>query len=273
MFLELWEIDTFEGGTNSRAKFLEKEAIQYQKKNNGIYIIVHNITLEQCVTMLGEDRVPDLISFGIGAGDVVCAYTQKLNVSNNIRKPLLNAGQVAGVQYAMPWCMGGYVVCAKTVSPSTYGVGMEYNVAPQISADTLKKYKSQYEAYKAFCNNEVDALLGTQRDYYRLTNKLNLGVISQCEFKYNNEYSDLVQYLSITTTNDKFLPYAQDFLEYIIGQQVQEKLKDIGMFSVVNKPIYANTPCADFELNVMSVNDVLNVFSSNERITELQTNL
>lgn len=271
VFLEMWEVDTFEGGTNARSKFLEKVAIQYQKEHRGVYVIVRNLSLEQCQIMLGQDKIPDIISFGTGAGNILCAYTQKLEISSNIRQSLLNSGQIAGVQYALPWCMGGYVLCSQADKKLTYGVGQEFNVAPNLMCDNLKKYNTQYDAYKAFCNNEFDVLVGTQRDYYRLSNKLNLGVIDNCKFEFNNEYSDLVQYVSITTQDDKYFVYAQSFLKFIVSDKIQMQLKDIGMFGVSDQRIYKNTTNEEFEKSILSIKQIPNAFVSLERIRELQS--
>ena len=74
VFLELWEVDTFEGGTNSRSKFLEKVAIAFEKKNSGVFVVVRNLTLDQLKLMLSQEKLPDMLSFGIGAGELVRAF-------------------------------------------------------------------------------------------------------------------------------------------------------------------------------------------------------
>lgn len=271
VFLELWQIDTFEGGTSSRAKFLEKMAMQYEKKNKGVYIIVRNLTEEQAVAMLGEDKVPNIISFGIGVGDKLCAYTQKVSTNANIRSPLLKAGQIANEQYAIPWCMGGYVLCGQKSDNAKFGVGMQFNIPPKVNVQNITKFDSQYAAYCAFCENQFDVLVGTQRDYYRLTNKLNLGAISQCNFEFNNQYTDIVQFVSVTSTNEQISSHASNYIQFLVGDYVQSKLVDIGMFGVTNQSIYQSGQNKEFEQSLMQINNVQNVFTSIERIKELQS--
>ena len=270
VFLELWQIDTFEGGTSSRAKFLEKMAVQYEKQHKGVYIIVRNLTIEQALSMLGKDNVPDMISFGIGAGDKLCVYTQKVSANANIRSPLLKAGQIANTQYAIPWCMGGYVLCGQKKENAKFGVGMQFNVPPTKEAKNVTKFDSQYSAYCAFCDNQFDVLIGTQRDYYRLLNKLNLGAIPQCDFEFNNEYSDIVQFISVTTTNKQIVLHASNYIQFLTCDYVQSKLVDIGMFGVGDQPIYQNGQNKEFEQSLMQINNIQNVFTSIERIKELQ---
>lgn len=268
VFLELWEIDTFEGGTNSRAKFLEQMAVDYQNTHKGVYIIVRNLTVEQCTTMLEQGNIPDIVSFGTGAGDMLCAYTQKIDIKTNITNPLLASGQIAGVQYAVPWCVGGYVQCQMTDSCQTYGTGGEYNA--QCVVQNVQRYVTQYDAYKAFCEGQFDVLIGTQRDYYRLSNKLNLGVISNCQFLYDNNYTDLVQYLSILSQNEQIKEHAQDYIKYILDDATQSKLSNIGMFGVNGQKIYKGTSIEEFENSVLSIKEVQNAFVSIERIHQLQ---
>src|SRR5574344_2147620 len=67
--LELWHIETFEGGSVSRANFLEKQAIAFEKKHKGSYIVIESMSLEQFKLNLANGKKPDILSFGIGIGD------------------------------------------------------------------------------------------------------------------------------------------------------------------------------------------------------------
>ena len=64
------------------------------------------------------------------------------------------------------------------------GTGFTYNI-PKLSLNEKelsfldKSEFTQYQAYESFLRgNDFQVLLGTQRDFYRLNNKVNLGVIN-----------------------------------------------------------------------------------------------
>ena len=78
VILELWEIDTLVGGSASRAHFLEKQAYLFQTRTMDTFILVRELGLNQAKTMLEQGAMPDLVSFGIGAGDLVQPFTKDL---------------------------------------------------------------------------------------------------------------------------------------------------------------------------------------------------
>ena len=62
--LELWHIDTFEGGKGSRKDFLLSSSLKFEKKNNIIIsVISHSI---ESATLALQNSCPDLISCGNG---------------------------------------------------------------------------------------------------------------------------------------------------------------------------------------------------------------
>lgn len=268
-FLELWNVDTFEGGTNSRTKFLENAAISFEKQNRKNYIIVRNVGVEQLENMLKEGVKPDLISFGIGVGETIRSVCVSINTNSKIKQNLLNCGVYKNNQLSIPWCYGGYVYCGNvTKENAIYGVGIGNTIPPTISGNKIV-YKDQYEAYKAFVNGKFDVLLGTQRDFVRLQNKLNLGVIENCNFEYVSNYSDLVQHIAICCGGEN-LQVAQNFVNYLLSNVVQKKIKNIGMFSV-NNLIYTNTSFQEFELAMQNVSNFGNVFVDDlERLNNQQ---
>ncbi len=285
VILELWEIDTFEGGSASRAHFLENTASRYQDKNSGVFILVKTLGLEQAELMLSQGASPDIISYGIGAGELILPLCREMN-NADIRQDLLGAGISENKQYAVPWCFGSYVLCTKddyqdfsienleSANAQIIGMGQDNNI-PKLSLDAnlqnkiIKNDITPYKAYESFLDGDFDILLGTQRDFYRLNNRVNNGKLSGVQYIYLNQYTDLVQYLSITTKNDNLVAPAQNFIDFVVNQDTQKRLKDIGMFSVLNTSIYTNE-YRDFENALSSNLDILNVFTSNARIKELQ---
>ena len=269
-FLELWNVDTFEGGTNSRAKFLENVAISFEKQNRKNFVIVRNVGAEQLENMLKEGVKPDLISFGIGVGEKIRSVCSLIGTNAKIKSSLLKSGTHKNQQLSIPWCYGGYVFCGNTTKENTtYGLGIGNTIPPTINSNKII-YKDQYEAYKAFVNQKFDVLLGTQRDFVRLQNKLNLGVIQSCNFEYVNNYSDLVQHIAICVDDETLRPVAENFVNYLLSNPIQKKIKNIGMFSV-NNLIYSNTNFEEFELAVQNINNFGNVFIDDiERLNNQQ---
>lgn len=292
VFLELWEIDTFEGGSASRARFLEKQAFAYQTKTKSTYVIVRTVALEQAQNLLSQGSRPDMVSFGIGAGDLLRSFCQPIEVGENVRADLLAGGRQGGQIFAVPWCMGGYMLCSQSqignfdaealnkLSEKTdkqiIGTGQAYNLPKyalnkDIRTFVTKYDYTQYQAYEAFIrNNEFEILLGTQRDLFRLNNKIKLGNLGNIYYHFLGDYTDLIQYLCITATDPKVVGVANDFVDYVTSDVVQKKLTTIGMFCVNNDKIYSDKTYQQFELALSNKLQVMNVFVSNIWLKEEQ---
>ena len=277
--LELWEIDTFEGGSASRAKFLERRAYAFQKDTFSSYVFVRSLSLSQAKTMLSGGAKPDLVSFGIGAGELLEPFCVPLSVETSVRSDLLQCGIVNGNVLAIPWCVGGYCLCADSGlggfelnarNEFSIGTGGVYNVANLALPKELNKIAStytQFEAYEAYLRGEFDILLGTQRDFYRLNKKVESGVIGPVNYTYLSAYTDLIQVISVCSNDNKAV--AEKFIEYLLTPTSQACLVDIGLFSVINVSIY-NDIYKDFENSIIQPKTTLNVFTKNENIKSLQ---
>jgi len=297
VFLELWNIDTFEGGKASRSAFLEKRAIAFQKDNTNVYVVMRNLTLIQAEIQLANGIQPDFISFGTGAGELFESYCVDLSKNFGVRSDL----SVGGKGKAVPWCMGGYVLCSlgdvdisevdnvlnTDTENGTLGFGYESSVAlnalnenitvssqniDAIYINSLNYGYSQYSAYEDFLDKRFDVLLGTQRDFYRLENRLSIGALSDCNFNYLGGYTDLLQWFAVTTTDESKQVIAEQFIEYVLSENVQQKLTDIGMFSVLDISIYEDE-YADFEEVLSSDLKVGNAFWGSLDIQEQQANV
>ncbi len=281
VFCELWEVDTFEGGTNSRSKFLENVAMAFEKQNKGVYVIVRTLTIDQVKLMLSQDKMPDVISFGIGAGQTLQYTCQEMNVdTKNIRRTLVESGTYKNVQLAYPWCMGGYVLCSQSVDVSqdfgkdkTLGVGVENNVPPNNGFANVTKFDTQYDAYKAYLNKEFDILLGTQRDYFRVSNKISLGMLEKNYYHYIDSYTDLIQYVACVTLDKSIQSYVFKFIDYLLSEKIQSKLTSIGMFGVTDKSIYQGTDYDQFEKAVLRINKFQNVFQDDITLQQKRDDL
>ena len=236
--LTLWHIDTFEGGVGFRYAFFRGAPPPPTKKRITILPPTPPTSCVKATFQKGE--FPDIISFGIGAGEVI-KYARELPQKG------FSGGEFGKKQYAVPWCAGGYYLIEKggdnrlidglfsgndpkDEEKAELIVSQGENTMPVIAlklagvtAENVSYY-SPSEAYVKFLNEKNAVLAGTQRDLRRLEKR---GVA----FTVNpiHGYSDIVQYLSITSKSGEKYKYALKIVDYILSDVVQKKLYKIGM--------------------------------------------
>ncbi len=108
--IEIWNIDTFEGGSVSKKSLLLNAAEAFQKKYKGIYVLVRNITEKECENMLASGQVPDMFSCSYGTVESITQYVEAFeNKDYGIYENFLEAGQDEnGSQLGLAWCSGLY---------------------------------------------------------------------------------------------------------------------------------------------------------------------
>lgn len=128
--LELWHIETFEGGLTSRSSWLEKRAIEFEKQNKGLYILVKTMSVSEMENSLNAGMCPDLFSFSKGVEDVIQGKLANIDSSlfNNVNASLLQSGSVNGVNYAIPFCYSGYVLISTSEKLSKSSLSVSANV-------------------------------------------------------------------------------------------------------------------------------------------------
>lgn len=296
--LELWNVDTFEGGSVSRTSWLEKRAIEFERQNKGTYIVVRNLTPEQLKLNLESGNTPSLISFGIGVGELFYDKLITLTKSYAVREDLLGGGKVKGKIKAVPIMLGGYNLisngnlCEKTENlieefnnfsvkdKANLGYGNNGYITPLLSlycnnATTINQVFEEresldsYDCYDKFINNNFLTLLGTQRDYYRCKNRENNMKMQNNSYCFLGNFSDLVQYVSVFKTDNKTESMCENFIEFLTQEKTQQTLTNINMFSVLNKNIYTDE-YKEFETKLLKPLKTLNVFLSNENIKTLK---
>ena len=95
--------------------------------------------------------------------------------------------------------------------------------------------QSQYSAYCDFIAGNSVLLLGSQRDVFRLDNRIKLGKISDVIVEQITTFSDLMQFMFLSKNIDaEKLDYAESFIEFMISDECQSLIKQMGMFSVTN---------------------------------------
>ncbi len=232
-YIELWHIDTFEGGVGSRRAFLEKTALSYQKKSDTV-VMVKEQTIYSAEQNFSNNVYPDMISFGSGIklpyDRLVSLKTGKTDKNN--KEEAEKAEKSGGNEYAKVWCMGGYVkIIRKGVSADGLIVSEQKNAMPylaaKLSGETLpvKQTTDSDKAVYSFYADKNAALAGTQRDLFRLENKgIDLEV-----FPYTG-YNDLYQYVSVISSDDEKALKCILFIDYLLSEEIAKKLDDIGMF-------------------------------------------
>lgn len=224
--LELWHVDSFEGGTGSRKDFLLKSAAAFEKKNEGVLITVINHTPNSVEDNFSKGIFPDLISFGIGVNGVLeYAIPLKTRVDN----VFFNSASIGGAVYFYPYAYGRYVLFNNGGNGDTV-LSEGKNNLPKFAAMLAgQEYGEDFdtlEAYSLFAAGKYSRLIGTQRDIYRLCVR---GKEFECEPLGN--FTDMVQYIAVTSKDGGKAKSAEKFAEYLISDEVQLRLGEIGLFS------------------------------------------
>lgn len=257
--LELWHIETFEGGSQNRGKFLEKIARSFESMHRGTYVVVLTMSLEQFELNYSAGKMPNIISFGAGVGDDVTKSLVSIS-ADNVRSDLLSGGKFASKQLAIPYMLGGYAFISKNDLQNSKtgktGVGLLGVTNPlccakqnNISLDLYQNNQiDSYTAYDKFLKGSFDNLVGTQRDVYRVSNRQQKGLLTEYNIYPLGVYSDLVQYVSVFQKEKVETELSKAFAQYLTGEKVQQQFADISMFSVLqNAKLYDSGIYKDME--------------------------
>lgn len=174
-----------------------------------------------------------------------CGYTTKLK--NNKTK----------TTYSLAFGSAGYV-CPQLGFASSY----TNLIQTETSIDLSNINKTPYTAYCDFIENRASILLGTQRDIARIENRLSTGKIENVVYQHLVDYTDLVQFLGICQTgNSKQTLACQNFIKFLLEENTQSKLSNIGMFSVNPQIIYNQGVWQQIDVLSQSTCKVENVFT------------
>ena len=275
--LELWHVESFEGGSASRLTFLEREAIDFEKSHKGTYISIQSMSIEQVALNFQNGKTPNMISFGIGVGEAFANNLVELNTVD-IRQDIALGGRYGSKQVAIPYILGGYAIISNGTQET--GVGCK---GPNNPLKALQKNDMQisnffedlemdsYNAYDKFIKGNFSTLVGTQRDVYRCFNRQQKGLMQNLQFTFLSNYTDLVQYISVFKGSAIEQQLCEKFAQQLTSQNVQKKLKDYNLFSVLkDTKLYTDGLYNDFENTLKKSLVVENVFLSQEQIKTAQ---
>ena len=298
--VELWNIETFEGGVGSREAWLKSRAAKFESANTGLFVHVTTLTVEQLEDKLANGEMFDMICFSRGVGAIVKESLAEITDSVGfVKDNYLLSGQVGGSQYAVPLYSGAYCLFARVEQLSqdklvesaltqtyTRKVGKTnvelqplvcgftpYNSplsalamsgghgVPKLSVDV-----TQYQAYEQFvANRTAVTLLGTQRDMYRLSQKEANGKIEKLGFATLGGYTDLVQYVGVSRNAGDKANACLDYVKYLLSEQTQATLVNLSMFSVLENTFYTTDRYAECE-RALAKAYVPNVFGDGDAI-------
>lgn len=252
--IEIWNIDTFEGGSVSRSRFLEKRVIEFEKLHNGTFFIVKNMTEEQALSNIKEGNLPSIFSYGTDFGKNIEKIVSPLKV-NGVRNDLLKSGKKDGEQLAIPYILGGYSIISRDLlnednkKDTTINVNkIDKKVNEILLNFGFKEYVkndiSSFELYDKYVKEKFTTFLGTQRDVYRCLNRQNNGGFAS-NFIFIEGYSDLIQYLSVVKSGDENI--CKELVNFLVSYEIQEKLVNINMFNVLGEEFYNESVYTDFE--------------------------
>ena len=298
--VEMWNVESFEGGVGSRESWLINRASKFESEHKGLFVHVTTLTVEQVENKLAEGQTFDMICFSRGVGAIVkdqlAPYNGKVGA---IKDNFLISGQIDGGLYAVPIYSGAYCLFARTEQlPSdrlltdaltatfTRKVGKNtvelqplvcgftpYNSPLSALALSGGKGKAsvdegvtQYQAYEKFVANQTAVtLLGTQRDMYRLSQRESNGKIDKLGFAPLSGYTDLVQYVAVSSNAGDKSEACVEFIEYLTSDVAQSSLVNLSLFSVLNSTFYTADRYVECERSLGSAY-VPNVFGDAEAI-------
>lgn len=282
--LEIWHIETFEGGSASRSGWLEKKGVEFSRKNTGCYLMINSMSLEQVKLNLESGKKPNMFSFGIGAGETISKYLTEYKGKINVRDDLIESGKINNKVYAVPYILGGYsIISSNEITRDLKNVGFGTKDLNNFAVSLLlNNYKivlnndcesiDSFSAYDKYINNNINTLCGTQRDSFRINNRISNGKMINQNIQYLGEFSDLIQYMSIGECNQKEYIMCQKFIEFLQEKEVQKSLTTISMFSTIQLDIYNSSYLNDIESQLEKHLKTINVFLKDDLLENIRKN-
>ncbi len=234
---EWWHVECFEGGGTNRQNHLNQLAIEYQKQNPTRLFMVKLVDATQLKDLLLKNT-PQLISFSEQVASIILPYLVEFNSEYDVCDNFLDSAKYNGKLMAIPYIASGYCYFTKTNCTPTqlYTANNNMHSATSIVNDieiNNGSTLSSYECYTKFVNSSDIKLLGTARDLFRISNLESLGRFS-VEYQPVDAFTDLIQYIGITNSDEEILK----FVEYLLSDSNQQKLANLSLFSTKHLSLY-----------------------------------
>lgn len=214
MTIEVWQVDSFEGGKGSRAQYLAdmaKECFSGER----VYVTVTSLSAEAVRSNIEAGNIPDIISYGAGMYGIE-------NVINS-----------NGFTYKC-WCRGAYFLISLKETDDFSDASSD-NTVVNLGKDNFAEACALFEglenadfaaptsAYVSLIGGKYKYLLGTQRDLFRLETR-EQGYSA----KVITSFNDLYQNISITCSGEKYNNCVR-FVNYL--SDTTEGVAALGLFS------------------------------------------
>lgn len=185
--IEVWNIDSFDGGSASKSSFLNSTSKEFEKKYKGVYVMVKDLTEYECINLLQKGYKPDLFSCSYGVASEIKDYITPLSDISDIKvnENLINAGKIGNDAYGIAWCYGYYSLISS------------YNHLN--NANFFKKFNIKED--EKFKLSDYACLVGYEK-------KKNNKIVSSITYG-NNKY--LMPKYALTSYNNKGLNENIDF--------------------------------------------------------------
>ena len=233
--IELWQIDGFEGGKGSRARYLQNKADKFFEDKR-VYVNVTSLSADAARENLSAGNIPDMISYGAGFYGI---------------EGYVNASDFS----YLCWCRGGYVMITLngdfsdvSRTNTVINAGRDNLVSACALLEGLAEADSAAptEAYVALLNGEYKYLLGTQRDIYRMETRG-----ADYRAKALTSFNDLYQNVSILCEGKNYescLSFARHLNEDCAG------VEELGMVSekTAHTGTMADIQSAEYEYSIKS---------------------
>ena len=214
LILNVWQIDSFEGGRGSRTAHLQKIATEFSE-STGCYLMVTSLSSASARLNLEKGNVPDILSYGAG----MYGLEKYIN----------------GKSPYKTWCYGSYCLLSINAEDDFSGVSSEntvinsgtdnlYGAAALLSGLSGSAVDMPTGAYVKLINGDYKYLLGTQRDAFRLKTR---GIAFS--LKPITVFNDLYQNISVTAREQHKISYAEKFIDYLISKK-SDNVK-LGLFA------------------------------------------
>lgn len=242
--IEIWNIDTFEAGDTSKTTILNSVAQAFQQKNKGLYIMVRNVTEQECDNMIASGQLPDIFSCSFGVASKIKYYLQSYqNFDANLYSNFFNAGKDENENlYGVAWCSGLYYLMSTKSSLENAGVSNFEKFLLKDNAFCLGYVKKNKKSSK-----NIYSLAFASKGYLMPKQALisynNTGVNSISELSYNKSI--------IASQYDAYIDFLVGKSVMLLGSQrdivrMDKRIKNGKIQDVLIEPILSETDLVQF---------------------------
>lgn len=141
--IEVWNIDSFDSGIAEKSTYIEQVAKVFQKKNKGAFVIIRNLTQNECLNLLEQGEKPDIFSCSYGVADKLRENISAFESNDfKINDKLLNAGKIGDELYGVAWTLGYYVLISTKTKLEKAGLNVEEVELNKVAYQAGYEYKS-----------------------------------------------------------------------------------------------------------------------------------